>query len=1045
MPMHRIIGVPNMLKSISGIVFKCTGALRRDDGVAALAIAAVIMIAASTALSTFLAATSSATVRDLKRAQSGSSNLALIHDALQVAALQNADMLLPCPADPTAAGAGFGVAPAAVGTACAVTRGIVPFQSLGLSESDVKDGVGNYITYLVDDDNVGVCNKKYPNTGDLIDQRDNAAYLFALISHGNNGAGAYSSPNNPTSATASASEDDNCMAAGSAHPQCTAPDNLEFRSGPTDLTDGSATYFDDIVMVADSTKFTWECIDATGDPMLVDDSSSNDRPAGAETSFESSQANDNFNNATSGNRRNAQITTVDPDAGVDGDEYVQVYLRGQGNQARSSCFWNEGAVRLENSKVRAYVEPSFEEDTGAGIGERRGGLIMGFLRGDEPIVDALCGGPDTLMGWEDGPSNTLPTEKFGVEIDVEGNVADPDAANEPSVNHMAINATNIDHTGEDPSLPARHAPACVDGVGSFSDVGDGRANKREDDLAAMEGCYPNVVNWLESGISTFHGFRVELDNTSENRCPSPNLSWVRINAWIFENGRCDGKCEDLRADYYGRDPTVSYCLPYEMAYRTLRFGFTSGLPDTTPIAANEVRIRRFGIRSDLVELPDKDAAAETSETAQLSSLNIEDEVFPGGCTGNETADTSIAVDDDILSGGSNPRNPSFSSLRGNLACNADGRTGLQGLDGREELSNQGVAIAEWADLFNREALQIEFPETVNRFMVHLRNFADPAQGNTTEADRAVILAYNQDEYIGRQNVTATCGTADDWMISGAFSGATFDRLVVLPEPADQTYTDTNGYSRFWVDGVKGCGAENICTAESVDDLPLTEGLINDCYVSDVATFELPNSVAAGDETPQMNYTDVIASHGTGNIGAWENFSGYDMNVFVPSGDDINLSGNTTRGFGVNSATGDSSSEIEADVSESITFLFDRAFNKLRLNISRFTENLTDLERASIEFRRGSTVVGSATVQACAEVGDGANGARMFEFDTSALGAFDRTVITALPRTVGPTDTQFTIREIRACEAASGDCTLSANASSTCLLDLLGTVSVAVSP
>ena len=252
----------------------------------------------------------------------------------------------------------------------------MPFQSLGLSESDVKDGAGNYITYLVDDDNVAICNNKYPNTGDLQDQRDNSTYLFALISHGNNGAGAYNDPNNPTAAAASASEDDNCMAAGSAHPQCTAPNILQFRSGPTDLTDGSATYFDDIVKVADTTKFTWECIDATEDPMLVDDTSSNDRPAGAETSFESSQANDNFNNATSGNRRNAQITTENSGTS---DEHVQVYLRGQGNQARSSCFWNEGAVRLENSKVRAYVETSFEEDT---TNIRRGGLIMGFLRGD---------------------------------------------------------------------------------------------------------------------------------------------------------------------------------------------------------------------------------------------------------------------------------------------------------------------------------------------------------------------------------------------------------------------------------------------------------------------------------------------------------------------------------------------------------------------------------------------------------------------------------------------------------------------------------------
>ena len=1049
--------------------------LRNDDGVAALVIAAAIMVVSGTALSTFLAESASPIARDLAKARSGNVNLDLIHDALTAAALQDSNLLLPCPADPTVTGATFGTATAAVGTDCTtLDRGIVPFQTIGLSESDVRDGEGNYITYLVDDNNVSICNEKYPNTGSLTDQRDSQTYLFALISHGPNRAGAYSEPNNPTGSDPSDNEDDNCI---TGHPECASPTAQEFRSGPINLEEGSSSYFDDIVMVGDTNRFTTECIDETEDPLLAGDTSSNDRPAGAETSFANSEANDNFNNASDGDRRNASITDEDPDSTPgNGDEFVQVYMRGANAGPRSSCFWNEGAVELDNRVVRAYVEASFDEDTGTGNGDRRGALIMAFLRGDEPIVDSLCGGPDTQLGWEDGASNTLPVEKFGVELDVEGEV-NSDAPFEPSYNHLAVIGTNIDHTGDDPADLTDRDGAICDASSDHDDpdtgsdnmtVGDGLADDSIRMTSNMEGCYPNEdeATWLESGTSTFHGFRVELDNTTGNNCGDPagdELDWIRVNGWVFENGLCTGNCEDLRYDYFGQAPTVSYCLPYNAAvFSTVRYGFTAGIPDLNSPSgvSSEPRIRKFGIRSDVVGTIAKDNATTTSETLQLSSLDFMDETGLT-CTGgnaNQQADTSIITDDDIVSGGVNQLSPVFTALRGRLACNTEGRMGVAGLSNDEQLTTQttSLELELWPNLVSREAVQIEFPETVRRYMVHLRDLSDPAHGSATLPDRAIILGYNQDTYVGRQDVVA-CSAGDDYMVSGSFSGAAIDRLVVLPEPADQTYMDSNEYAELWVDGFKGCGSENICASESlsVDNVaPIgdIQGLTNDCYTSDVDSFALPNAVTANDETPQMDYAnDIRVNYTTENAGSWVNLSDHDMNVFVPSGDDVRINNDTdNRGFGVNSAGSDSGAHIESNPEETLTFLFDRAFNKLRLNIARFSENAsaTNLEVVRVHFLRGSTDIGYADTVACNENdGDGADGARIIEFDTSGIGtapgAFDRVRVTARPRTGGSTETQVTIREIRACEATGGDCSLSGTATSTCTVDGLGVVTEAV--
>lgn len=75
-----------------------------------------------------------------------------IADALAVYAQEYYS--LPCPALPNPSTEDFGTPPGtAVRQSCNVlparVRGIVPFRVLGLSEDDVKDAYGNYITYAV--------------------------------------------------------------------------------------------------------------------------------------------------------------------------------------------------------------------------------------------------------------------------------------------------------------------------------------------------------------------------------------------------------------------------------------------------------------------------------------------------------------------------------------------------------------------------------------------------------------------------------------------------------------------------------------------------------------------------------------------------------------------------------------------------------------------------------------------------------------------------------------------------------------------------------
>ena len=135
------------------------------------------------------------------------SQLQLINDALLGFAMTNGR--LPCPADPgiaTASGAGSEDKPAAPNPACNREHGVVPWQTLGIKESDPW---GNRFTYFVGHEfadplsNAEIANglrtrftlstAGRANILDGLGQTVASNIPSVIVSHGSQGAGAYQS------------------------------------------------------------------------------------------------------------------------------------------------------------------------------------------------------------------------------------------------------------------------------------------------------------------------------------------------------------------------------------------------------------------------------------------------------------------------------------------------------------------------------------------------------------------------------------------------------------------------------------------------------------------------------------------------------------------------------------------------------------------------------------------------------------------------------------------------------------------------------------
>ncbi len=246
-----------------------TTILKDDSGVALIAIAFVL---GSIALATTVAIIQreSGIQEELRDTRSQRTNFDLIKAALEVYALQDygasgvasgGDLYrLPCPANP-ADGDGVREAWDSDNACGSNNRGIVPWSSIGLSESDVIDGEGNYITYIVHStDSMEVCDGLTALAGNLDDANATANSKYALISHGTNTFGGFRAVTNAqASAPSSSNEQANCSVS------CGAGTSTNvFRSGPS--SNDSSTFFDDVVRgVQLGTKITSYCKELFGE------------------------------------------------------------------------------------------------------------------------------------------------------------------------------------------------------------------------------------------------------------------------------------------------------------------------------------------------------------------------------------------------------------------------------------------------------------------------------------------------------------------------------------------------------------------------------------------------------------------------------------------------------------------------------------------------------------------------------------------------------------------------------------------------------------
>ncbi len=447
-------------------------AVRDDAGQAALVIITVVIIAAGVAISQTQLMNSR---RGLEVTQAQRANFDIIKDAIEVAAIQDANFLLPCPSDPTIPGS-LGTSVGNNGTICNLNRGIVPWTTLGLPRSSAIDPQGNYITYIVDNTNISVCNGENARVGTLNEAEGGTDFTYALISHGENGFGGYNSNSgNQTQIPTSALELDNCPNPSGAG--CDPGTNNEFRAGPFDETDGTSEFDDIVRAVQASETFTVEC-------PVINEQDIN-APPGAQVGFSRAETARVFvrtaNNASQ-STNSVDSTRYDADGDSENGSEQEV-LRFNSNDTFDTrgCSYTEPTYPLRGYTIRQYAEVFFESTSAA---TRGSGLVLGYFAhktnsGDPTDVTRAnpgtgfnpqppCGGTDQFLGFGDeAPAETSavsdagdytdlaqPSDvfRFGLEIDTQGAFTAPGTSVDeqifdPTNNHIAIVFGNNNHAG----------------------------------------------------------------------------------------------------------------------------------------------------------------------------------------------------------------------------------------------------------------------------------------------------------------------------------------------------------------------------------------------------------------------------------------------------------------------------------------------------------------------------------------------------------------------------------------------------------------------
>lgn len=237
----------------------------RDEGVAGVVIAMLVMIAAFSALAVFMSKYAGPGPR-LAKEQEVKQSSGVLRDAVLAHFLQQAaPAVMPCPDTDQD---GDADCTDTTGTAL----GTLPWLDLGLGRADAIDPYGRYYTYVVvaDAEARELCtnvendydSSDVEYTGSLLDQTalevrlgtqiaGEGAYVpFAIISHGRNGLGGLTSSGTTMAAPAVGSNEANNVTA--------AGPSVVF-SGPYDAD--SATVFDDVVFAPTREKIQQLCED----------------------------------------------------------------------------------------------------------------------------------------------------------------------------------------------------------------------------------------------------------------------------------------------------------------------------------------------------------------------------------------------------------------------------------------------------------------------------------------------------------------------------------------------------------------------------------------------------------------------------------------------------------------------------------------------------------------------------------------------------------------------------------------------------------------
>lgn len=758
-------------------------ALRRDAaderGVVVLVLAVGLLVGAGALIATKVVQNQ---VTTRERSLAGRANFGKIERALIAWAVDDVDHRLPCPADP-----GVGVPGTTVGysgSSCNASqmRGIVPYRTLGLSIEDVRDGYGNYITYVVSTETL-MCNGSVPADGTVIDQATGNNYLFALVSHGENAAGAWTGETagrEMNTANMSAAEQVNCPS-GTGQAGCAVAASSQNVNNPAQNATLGATYFDDAVFFPDVTDdaYVANCASFT-DP---------NTPTGAVISFE--RPNDrNFTQSEDSATADApEFDTLDVDgSGTEESVVVRFYDSvdvGQTGGERS-CLSTEQTFPLNGYTVRAYAEAYFQEDLAATLGN---GIVFGWAgfqtaTGVPTLVVASgantsCGGRDAFMGFaEENASNRFATnwERFGVEFDTKNNRPTTPAATDiidPDDNHFATVLGDVHHfgsiadgTAESGVAGGDNSPVCatdaeLTGYGLAAGDGDGTApaDRSPSFNRTVTGTFPSTGNtddqacfftgtdptWLEDGdpfADSFspgvndrnHRIRFELHGESANGC---DANQVRLDGWLY---RFDDTMpsnptvafDDLSDDYDGELPHITQCIAKSSQIDAVRLLLTSGIPETDPGA---VTLKRTGVGFTRVDGASKGSVASTFVGTTVTEEGIRNGLYAGtgtaasGDLDDSDFDQSFAITDQADDG--TPDEVRIFSSFGIFSLDEDNGIGIDGvgadaatIDNIQPGTSAYSDIPTFLSVGKRENLTVEFDSKVRQVMINLRDFGD---------------------------------------------------------------------------------------------------------------------------------------------------------------------------------------------------------------------------------------------------------------------------------------------------------------------------------